>query len=117
MGSVVPIRFLADADALGRERAVAKHPASLEGDARGRWIPLVASFPNKATDEELNELIAQAELAGVGKGSLEAVILGVYNFATNSGTKPIDKLTSKQAKDLTAFLAKKAAEMERRVSG
>lgn len=78
---------------------------------------MVARFPNKATDEELDQLIAAAEYAGVGKGSLEAVILGVYNFATNSGTKPIDKLTSKQCKALTEFLAKKAAEMDRRISG
>lgn len=65
---------------------------------------------NKATDEELNALIAAAESAGVGKGDLQAVVLGAFDFSTNGKHKPMDRLTSKQCQSLTQMLLNKAAE-------
>ena len=110
-GRDLQVHRLADVDALVRERARPEHPASVEGPSRRRWLPVVK---NKATDEELNLLIAAAELAGVGKGSLEAVILGTFDFATNGRYKPIDRLTSSQCKKLTDFLKAKAVEQTRK---
>lgn len=63
-----------------------------------------------ASEIKLEELKKQAELAGIGPGTLDGLIGNIYGFATNSGKRNLERVSDDQCDELILLLAKKVIE-------